>query len=552
MTTPPATPASPPPPAPDARSTANASAQPVPSTPSGEPGEVRALRPAFWRRALGLPWTLRRQLTVAVIALLAIASLIVGFATVLSTQSLLIAGVDNQLREVVSRGGATSSGSEPGTGSTNSDSYTTPPGFIQRPGYSQGFIGAIYRNGSLIDAGYVAHGAAYTLPAAQGRALVAYAAEVDAASSGTPGWDGVIQIERPRTVSLGGQFGDYRMVVVPTPYGDYIFGLPLDGVDATVSQQVLIVLLISLFGAALAGLVAWLIVRLSLRPLDRVAATAAAVSQMPLDRGEVALGVRVADADADPRTEVGRVGSSINRMLGHVGSALTARQASESKVRQFVSDASHELRTPLASIRGYSELATRHSDALPDDVNYSLGRIQSESGRMTTIVEDLLLLARLDEGRELDRAPVDLTDLLIHTVNDAHAAAPDHVFELDIPDEPISVVGDAPRLHQVVANLLGNARVHTPAGTTVTASLALGQASTAVIEISDDGPGIDPELTPRLFERFTRGDDSRSRATGSTGLGLAIVHGVVQAHGGTVTAESRPGRTVFRVTLPLA
>jgi two-component system, OmpR family, sensor kinase len=274
------------------------------------------------------------------------------------------------------------------------------------------------------------------------------------------------------------------------------------------------------------------------------------VSQLPLDRGEVALAVRVRDADTNPRTEVGRVGASLNTMLGHVASALSARQASEHKVRQFVADASHELRTPLASIRGYAELTRRTQSELPADAVRSLGRIESEAKRMTALVEDLLLLARLDEGRALERKPVDLSRLLVDALSDAHAAGPDHTWSIDVPGEPVEVVGDEPRLHQVIANLLANARVHTPPGTVVTATLAR-EGNTAMMTVLDDGPGIPTELQPVLFERFARGDSSRSRDTGSTGLGLAIVHAVVAAHGGTVSVRSEPGCTQFRVALPL-
>ena len=279
-------------------------------------------------------------------------------------------------------------------------------------------------------------------------------------------------------------------------------------------------------------------------------ATATRVSELPLDRGEVALAVRVPPSDADPRTEVGQVGAAINRMLGHVASALSARQASEHKVRQFVADASHELRTPLASIRGYSELTRRGNHELPEDVVHAMGRVESEATRMTSLVEDLLLLARLDEGRDLDRKPVDLSRLLIDAVSDAHAAGPDHEWSLDLPDEPVQVEGDAARLHQVVANLLANARVHTPPSTAVRVALADDNEGHAVVTVSDDGPGIPAELQPLLFERFARGDSSRSRAAGSTGLGLAIVQAVVTGHGGTVSVESVPGKTSFRVELP--
>jgi two-component system, OmpR family, sensor kinase len=302
---------------------------------------------------------------------------------------------------------------------------------------------------------------------------------------------------------------------------------------------------------ALAAAGGTLIVRLALRPLDRVAATAADVAELPLERGEVALAVRVPAADADPSTEVGKVGAAINRMIEHVASALSARQASENKVRQFVSDASHELRTPLASIRGYAELTRRGNHVLPDDVVHSLGRVESEAVRMTSLVEDLLLLARLDEGRALQQSPVDLAPLVVNAVSDAHAAGADHRWRLDVPETPVTVTGDATRLHQVLANLLANARIHTPPGTTVTVSLA-SRPGRAVITVSDDGPGIPDATRAVLFERFARGDTSRSRAAGSTGLGLAIVSAVVASHGGEVRVDSKPGSTVFTVELPLA
>jgi two-component system OmpR family sensor kinase len=220
-------------------------------------------------------------------------------------------------------------------------------------------------------------------------------------------------------------------------------------------------------------------------------------------------------------------------------------------VRTFVADASHELRTPLASIRGYAELTRRGGHDLPDDVVHALARVESESVRMTSLVEDLLLLARLDDGRSLESVPVDLGRLLADAVSDAYAAGPDHEWSLELPEERVLVPGDAARLHQVVANLLANARVHTPAGSDVTASVTLA-ADTAQITVRDNGPGIDPAVLETVFERFARGDSSRSRVAGSTGLGLAIVAAIVEAHGGTVWVESVPGATAFTVSLPLA
>lgn len=302
-------------------------------------------------------------------------------------------------------------------------------------------------------------------------------------------------------------------------------------------------------GLVVAGATGALLVRRTLRPLRRVAATATRVSELPLDRGEVTLPVRVPGADTDTRTEVGQVGSALNRMLGHVAAALTARQASETRVRQFVADASHELRTPLAAIRGYAEVARRGRDRVPPDVAHALRRVESESTRMTGLVEDLLLLARLDSGRPLAVQPVDLSALVVDAVSDAHVAGPEHRWQLDLPEQQIGVPGDPARLHQVMANLLANARVHTPAGTTVTTSLAV-EPDAAVLRVADDGPGIPEDLQPEVFERFARGDSSRSRSHGSTGLGLAIVAAVVDAHHGVVSVQSRPGRTVFTVRLP--
>jgi len=292
-----------------------------------------------------------------------------------------------------------------------------------------------------------------------------------------------------------------------------------------------------------------------LRPLNRVAAAAQQVSDLPLDRGEVALAVRVAPVDSDPTSEVGRVGQALNHMLNNVEDALAARQASEVKLRQFVADASHELRNPLAAIRGYAELTRRSREELPKDAAYAMSRVESEAERMSYLVEDLLLLARLDSGPDLDLGPVDLSELVVNAVSDARAAGPDHAWQLAVPSEPVVALGDRHRLYQVVANLLANARTHTPAGTRVEAGIAVHDGQ-AVITVTDSGPGIPPEIRDHAFERFTRADVSRVRtegapAGGSTGLGLAIVSAVVDAHQGTVRVNSEPGRTEFVVTLPL-
>jgi two-component system OmpR family sensor kinase len=361
--------------------------------------------------------------------------------------------------------------------------------------------------------------------------------------------------ERPRTRDLGADLGRYRLVARALPDGTTaITGLPLDSVSDTVFRLAAIITLVALAGLALAAFAGAAIVRLTLRPLHRVAATARQVSMLPLDRGEVALAVRVPEEDTDPRTEVGQVGAALNNMLGHVAAALTARQESETRIRRFVADASHELRTPLAAIRGYAELSRRSQEPVPPDVAHAMARVESQAVRMTGLVEDLLLLASLDSGRPIEREPVDMSMLLVGAVSDAHAAGPEHKWRLDLPDEPVTVVGEAARLAQVVVNLLANARAHTPPGTTVTVGLRTDPADPgwAVLTVVDDGPGIPAALLPEVFERFARGDSSRSRAAGSTGLGLSIVAAVVAAHDGTVRVESEPGRTAFTVRLPLA
>jgi two-component system OmpR family sensor kinase len=324
----------------------------------------------------------------------------------------------------------------------------------------------------------------------------------------------------------------------------------LRSIQSTLLETALVITVAVLLALIAAGWAGWVIIRRTLAPLNRVAATATRVSELELDRGEVDLAQRVSAADTDVRTEVGQVGAALNRMLDHVGGALEARHASEMQVRQFVADASHELRTPLAAIRGYAELSRRSRQPVPEDVSHVLRRVESEAKRMTALVEDLLLLARLDAGRPLAQDQVDLTMLVVDTVSDAHAAGPGHDWQLDLPEEPVVVVGDGARLHQVLANLLANARTHTPEGTTVTVGVS-STGDQAVLRVTDAGPGIPAELQPTIFERFARGDGSRSRAAGSTGLGLSIVHAVVTAHGGTVAMESAPGRTEFTVRLPI-
>ena len=477
--------------------------------------------------------TLRRRLVLAIVALLAAATIVIGVVSVVALQGFLTARLDAQLTGAISRSSQAFDGPRPG--STIDLPLPVPDDYLRLPGQSPGTLGAIIAGDRVVSASVLDD-------SAESVALEQDAIDV---LLGVP-FDG-----QPHTVDLGEGLGYYRVAVEASADGDgaLLIGLPLDDVQATVVQLAMLIAVIGLVGVAAAATAGALIVRSALRPLQRVAATATRVAELPLDRGEVALAVRVADADADASTEVGAVGSALNHMLEHVAFALEARQASENKVRAFVADASHELRTPLASIRGYSELTRRVHDDLPDEVLHAVGRIESESVRMTSLVEDLLLLARLDEGMTFVTSDVDLGRLVVDSVSDASVAGPEHDWKLDVPEVQVLVPGDASKLHQVVANLLANARTHTPPGTVVTARL-VSREHDAVIEVSDTGPGIDPALLPRVFERFVRADGSRSRASGSTGLGLAIVTAVVEAHAGIAGVESVPGNTVFRVILP--
>jgi two-component system OmpR family sensor kinase len=344
-------------------------------------------------------------------------------------------------------------------------------------------------------------------------------------------------------------FGRYRMTAHELPDGRVVItGFPVDDVYETLERVGYVEIGVSVLALLAVGLGGSALIRVTLKPLNRVAATAGRVAELPLHEGDVALAERVPAVYTDPRTEVGQVGAALNRMLGHVASAFAARQASETRLRKFIADASHELRTPLAAIRGYAELGRREGvDAAP-----VLQRVEAQAKRMTALVEDLLLLARLDAGRPLEHGPVDLSSLVVESVGDAHVAGPEHWWRLDLPDEPVVVAGDAERLHQVLANLLSNARTHTPPGTEVTLKIATRDPLHAELSVTDNGPGVPPELQPHIFQRFTRADSSRFRPadSSSTGLGLSIVDAVVQAHGGTVRVDSVPGHTTFTVTLP--
>ncbi len=501
---------------------------------------------------------------VSAVALIAVVGAVIGVVTTIALHSYLQGQLDQRLNESVGRAMMPR---------PHDPMRSETLDFVAMGGQPVGTVGARVGPDGALDVGARLNNSTSREPSER---LAWLTGEQVAALDRVPR-DG-----RPHTAELPG-LGDYR--VQSAKDGSLVAGLPLGEDQDTVGQLVLIETCVTVAGLVAAGIAGASMVGIALRPLRRIAATATRVSELPLHQGEVALHVRVPAAEADARTEVGQVGAALNRMLGHVGSALSVRQESEMRVRRFVADASHELRTPLASIRGYAEL-TRRGDERPGPVTrHALGRIESEAERMTGLVEDLLLLARLDSGRPLSYESTDLSPLVVDAVSDARAAGPGHRWRLELPDAPAWVHGDGERLHQVLVNLLANARTHTPEGTTVTARVvpavgvpvpqgqaSAGQASPGPaspvqapqgrgrhgrapqpavrLQVEDDGPGIPADLLPRVFERFTRGDASRSRAAGSTGLGLAIVQAVVAAHGGTVGVESAPGRTVFTVALP--
>ncbi|MGW2177974.1 ATP-binding protein [Streptomyces sp. NPDC001732] len=492
------------------------------------------------------PWTLRTRLVVSAVTLIAVVAAVIGSVTTIAYRSYMYGKLDDQLNAIAVRAAKPPGGGLPMPGG-DVPRIHDPLAFVDARGLPVGAFGAVVTDGTVTASRVVVESATAPGPGAEdgGRPMTGTQRNALAAAGVTAG-DGA------RSVDLPG-LGANRVRAVTDPDGTILLvGLPAAEVGSALTTLILVEVCVTGAGLIAAGIAGAVMVGVALRPLRRIATTATRVSELPLHSGEVALLERVPDAEADPRTEVGQVGAALNRMLGHVGSALEARQESETRVRQFVADASHELRTPLASIRGYAELTRRGREETGPDTRHALGRIESEAERMTGMVEDLLLLARLDAGRPLALERTDLSPVVVDAVSDARAAdGGGHHWRLELPDEPATVHGDPTRLHQVLVNLLANARAHTPPGTTVTVGVRFATGRPRVtLEVRDDGPGIPPELLPHVFERFARGDASRSRGAGSTGLGLAIVQAVVTAHGGRVEVESVPGRTVFAVHLP--
>lgn len=488
------------------------------------------MRPQRWLPPLPRLHTLRARLTAGLVVLLAVSCAAVGVAAVVELNGFLTGRLDQQLREA----GVRFPASLEHGGTLPSDHDGDEHGDTRRQAvgtFGARLVGDTVTNAAVVPSGSGTGAVTVSLGARDRRELAGLPADGEG-----------------HTTELS-SLGDYRMMASEGRDGDVLItGLPMESVEAAVHRLELVAALVLGAALAVAGVAGALWVRWSLRPLSSVAATAVRVSELPLSSGEVALPPRA--PENDPRSEVGRVAGAFNAMLGHVEDALTKRHASEERLRSFAADASHELRTPVASIRGHAELALLHPGPVPQKVVRALGRIEAEAARMGEMVDDLLLLARLDAGRPLERCPVDLTRLVLDAVTDAQAAGPGHRWALELPEEPVTVPGDAHRLHQVLANLLANARLHTPVGSTVTISLRT-HAGTAVLKVHDDGPGVADDIRPKVFERFTRADRRRTEGAGTgAGLGLSIVAAVAEAHDGSVALESGPGSTTFTVRLP--
>jgi two-component system, OmpR family, sensor kinase len=547
-----------------------------------------------------VPRTLRGRLIAGLLTLLIGACATVGLVTYLAVRNSLSGGLNNDLQtatglayECFNPGngqGLTRPGPGGGPGGNGSPHPNATPPANANPlpgstshlkmcqGLAEGtYVAVLWHNQGIAT---VIGNASHKMSSADEKALRTITPH-QAAGLGTSSGNQNIPTSTRDLADAGGTF---LLTAVTEPGGDgavYITGLPLSTLHDTLRLVALTEAAVFAAVLLLAGAGGTLWVRFSLRPLRRVAATASQVAELPLDSDEVELPAGV--PDTDPATETGQVGLAFNRMLGHVQTALRRRAASEARLRRFAADASHELRTPLSAIRGYAELALRHPGDSPEQVTHALGRVLSESTRMSVLVDELLLLARLDAGRPLASEPVDMTRLVIDATSDAQVARPGHRWVLELPDDPVLVSGDEHRLHQVLANVLSNAGKHTPDGATVTVRVGdtladgdtppdgdtrPGDAGTPagqtvrrgvlpppprlVVSVTDNGPGIPADLLPDLFERFTRADTARSRTSSasSTGLGLAIVDAVVAAHGGAVLVTSRPGLTRFAITLP--
>ncbi|MDQ2957948.1 MAG: HAMP domain-containing histidine kinase [Actinomycetota bacterium] len=463
--------------------------------------------------------SLRARLSLLLIALVLVACAAVGVASTLALRTFLTQRLDQQLDQAGNRYAV----------ALDHNDHDADNAAASTAGQSIGTLGAVIVGGRVSRASVVSEpGQPVSISPRDQIALATARA-------------GKQHLELP-------DLGDYRVLASAEPDGDLLVtGLPERGVYETLRHVVIVetvVFAIVVLAAAGTGTFA---IRRALRPLQQMTATALRVSELPL-AGNPELPERL--GGGDPHTEVGQLSLAVNHMLNQIESALHSRQHSEDRLRQFAADASHELRTPVAVVRSHSDLIAQQADALPEQLANSLDRISSESARMSRLVDELLLLARLDSGQPLERRDVDLSRIALDAVDDARLTAPNHRWHLELPPEPVIVPGDPDRLRQVILNLLANARAHTPAGTEVDLALTAGPDQVS-IAVRDNGPGIPAELLPHITERFVKGDSSRSHATSSSGLGLAIVASVATAHQGSIAITSRPGATTVEIMLPL-
>ncbi|MFJ7967549.1 sensor histidine kinase [Streptomyces sp. NPDC096324] len=486
--------------------------------------------------------SLRTRLLVLVGLALFAVCVTTAFTAVLTQRAYLLGDLDRRVAEAAERGrdGVLDGGPGSDTGLGPFDGRGLPTGTI---------TARLDAGGTVVAAEVVTRsGGPRALRAAQRSALA-----------------GIEPDGTPHTRTVPG-LGAYRALALDGGGRPVLTALPMGGVQEAVRGLAVVETVVAAGAVTVAGSVCAVVVRRRLRPLERVAATAVEICRSPPGQDEPAGPASApGHGTGPPADEADRIGAALDRLKGHAETARAERlraeaethraeeetRRGEERMRRFLADASHELRTPLASIAGYAELMNRGTGVVEPATAWR--RVSAESARMTGLVEDLLLLARLDEGHPPEAAEVDLTMLVAEAVRAARVAGEDHVWHLaGLPDSPALVAGDAAHLRRVVANLLGNARAHTPAGTTVVATVEVTDASCA-IRIRDDGPGVPPALLPGVFERFTRADASRSRVSpgqGGSGLGLAVVAAVTKAHGGRVHAESAPGRTEFTVELP--
>jgi two-component system, OmpR family, sensor kinase len=476
--------------------------------------------PAYsWLQRRSLRW----RVVALVVGLLLVGCLIVGGVTTLALQSFLTQRLDQQVAAAAERYSVALGG-----GDGDADEQL----FASAAGQPTGTFGARVLAGHVTAVGVVTGRNVALRPSAADQVELAALHAADT----------------PRTVTLPSLGGEYRVLAVALGDGDVLVtGLPERSIDDTIARLVVIEALVFAAALLVTGALSAVGVRVALRPLNRVATTARRVAGLALATGDVALTDRVPPAPLS--TEVGKVAEAFNLMLHHVEDSLMQRQASEDRLRTFVADASHELRTPIAVIRSHIEYIQRGHVELPDDVDQALRRAAAEAERSGQLVDDLLLLARLDSGRPLDDGDVDLTRVVMDAVNDAHRVDPERRWQLDLAEVPVVVRGDEYRLHQAVANLLANASLHTPPGTTVTTHLSRDPGrDRASVVVDDDGPGISEGMQPHVFDRFAQADPRNGH---DSGLGLSIVEAIARAHSGAVAVRSRPGRTEFTLTVPL-